>query len=207
MRYKSNELSDAMPAAQPLPASPGQELTANTPNSPDENTAVQPSVNPAVNPADYRKALSCFATGVTVVTARWHDADWGMTCNSFASVSLDPPLVLWSIRKAANSLEAFTKSGGFTVSVLSEQQEGIARQFASGDMAARFAGVPTERQASQRLKISAAAACFDCQIQQVVDAGDHFILIGQVQAFDHQDSATALTFWRSKFGRFESIAS
>ena len=66
---------------------------------------------PAVpqDPAEYRKALSCFATGVTVVTAHWQGVDWGMTCNSFASVSLEPRLVLWSIRKAASSLEAFTQ--------------------------------------------------------------------------------------------------
>jgi 3-hydroxy-9,10-secoandrosta-1,3,5(10)-triene-9,17-dione monooxygenase reductase component len=78
------------------------------------------------DPADYRKALSCFATGVTVVTTRWQDSDWGMTCNSFASVSLEPRLVLWSIRKAASSLEAFTQSGGFSVSVLSLPQTASA---------------------------------------------------------------------------------
>lgn len=187
MRQMSNELPDAAPAA-----------SARADN---DNRAVQP----VVNPAEYRKALSCFATGVTVVTSRWQDADWGMTCNSFASVSLEPKLVLWSIRKAASSLEAFTKSGGFTVSVLAQDQEGIAKKFATGEMAARFEGVPTVRQNSQRLRLTGAAAWFDCQIHQVVDAGDHHILIGQVQEFDHLEAATALTFWRSHFGRFEGI--
>ena len=65
------------------------------------------------DPAEYRKALSCFATGVTVVATRWQDMDWAMTCNSFSSVSLEPRLVLWSIRKAASSLEAFTRCAGF----------------------------------------------------------------------------------------------
>ena len=191
MRHKSNELSEALPAASARPAT---------------NTAVNAPMNHDLKPADYRKALSCFATGVTVITSRWQDADWGMTCNSFASVSLDPRLVLWSIRKAANSLEAFTKSSGFTVSVLAQHQESVARQFATGDMAARFVGVPAQRQASQRLRLTEAAAWFDCQIHQVVDAGDHLIVIGQVMAFDHLESATALTFWRSRFGRFEDIA-
>lgn len=158
-----------------------------------------------LDPAEYRKALSCFATGVTVVTAHWQGCDWGMTCNSFSSVSLEPRLVLWSIRKAASSLDAFTRSGGFTVSVLSSGQEAVARQFATGDMAARFAGVPTTRQANQRQRLNAAVAWFDCELHQLVDAGDHHIVIGQVHDFGWQDDSSALTFWRSHFGQFEAL--
>lgn len=155
------------------------------------------------DPAEYRKALSCFATGVTVVTTRWQDADWGMTCNSFSSVSLEPRLVLWSIRKAASSLAAFTRSDGFTVNVLSQPQQALARQFASGDMAARFANVPVQRQASERLRLRESLAWFDCSLHQLVDAGDHHIVIGQVQDFGWRDAA-ALGFWRSQFGQFEA---
>jgi 3-hydroxy-9,10-secoandrosta-1,3,5(10)-triene-9,17-dione monooxygenase reductase component len=80
---------------------------------PDAMPVAQPvAMAAASDPADYRKALSCFATGVTVVTTRWQDSDWGMTCNSFASVSLEPRLVLWSIRKAASSLEMAIIPGG-----------------------------------------------------------------------------------------------
>lgn len=163
-----------------------------------------PAVPPAatLDPADYRKALSCFATGVTVVTTRWQDSDWGMTCNSFASVSLEPRLVLWSIRKAASSLDAFTRSGGFTVSVLAEPQQALARQFATGDMPARFANVPVQRQATERLRLTEAMAWFDCTLHQLVDAGDHHIVIGQVQDFGWRDAA-ALGFWRSQFGQFQ----
>lgn len=157
------------------------------------------------DPADYRKALSCFATGVTVVTTRWQDSDWGMTCNSFASVSLEPRLVLWSIRKAASSLEAFTQSGGFSVSVLSQPQQALARQFATGEMAARFAGVDVVRQTSERLRLTQALAWFDCSLHQLVDAGDHHIVIGQVQDFGWRDAA-ALGFWRSQFGEFQAQA-
>jgi 3-hydroxy-9,10-secoandrosta-1,3,5(10)-triene-9,17-dione monooxygenase reductase component len=162
-----------------------------------------PAVTPPADPADFRKALSCFATGVTVVTARWQEADWGMTCNSFASVSLEPRLVLWSIRKAASSLEAFTRSGGFTVNVLGHQQALTARQFATGDMASRFAGVPVQRQGSERLCLTEAMAWFDCSLHQMVDAGDHHILIGQVQDFGWRDTP-ALGFWRSQFGQFQA---
>jgi flavin reductase (DIM6/NTAB) family NADH-FMN oxidoreductase RutF len=169
--------------------------------------AIAPPIARAVtqDPTDYRKALSCFATGVTVVTTRWQGMDWGMTCNSFASVSLEPRLVLWSIRKAASSLEAFTASGGFTVSVLSQPQQALARQFANGDMASRFADVPVHRQASERLRLSDAVAWFDCQLHQRVDAGDHDILMGRVLDFGWRD-APALTFWRSQLGQFETLA-
>ncbi len=160
---------------------------------------------PLPDPAEYRKALSCFATGVTVVTTHWQEQDWGMTCNSFSSVSLEPRLVLWSIRKAASSLPAFTQSGGFTVSVLSQEQEAVARQFATGDMAARFAGVPVQRQASQRQRLTQALAWFDCLLHQLVDAGDHHIVIGQVQDFGWRDDAQALAFWRSRFGQLEAL--
>ena len=114
--------------------------------------------------------------------------------------------MLWSIRKAASSLDAFTQSGGFTISVLSSGQEALARQFATGDMSARFAGVPTTRQASQRQRLNAAVAWFDCTLHQLVDAGDHHIVIGQVQDFGWQGEVKALTFWRSQFGQFESLA-
>jgi flavin reductase (DIM6/NTAB) family NADH-FMN oxidoreductase RutF len=171
----------------------------------DELTSPLAPLKPQ-DPAEYRKALSCFATGVTVVTAQWQGQDWGMTCNSFASVSLEPRLVLWSIRKAATSLEAFTQSGGFTVNVLSNQQEAIARQFATGDMASRFSGVPVQRQVSQRQRLTDAMAWFDCQIHQLVDAGDHHIVIGQVSEFGWHEEAQALGFCRSRFGQFEATS-
>ena len=112
--------------------------------------------------------------------------------------------MLWSIRKAASSLEAFTRSGGFTVSVLSQPQQGLARQFSTGDMTARFAGVPAQRLDSDRLRLSEALAWFDCSVHQLVDAGDHHIVIGQVQQFGWHDAA-ALAFWRSQFGQFEAL--
>lgn len=160
---------------------------------------------PPTDPADYRKALSCFATGVTVVSTHWQGQDWGMTCNSFSSVSLEPRLVLWSIRKAASSLEAFVQSGGFAVSVLSQGQQPLVRQFAQGDMASRFAGVPLQRGGSHRPRLTEAQAWFDCRLHQLVDAGDHHIVIGEVVAFGWRDVA-ALGFWRSQLGRFEALS-
>lgn len=147
---------------------------------------------------DYRRALSCFATGVTVVTTRHQDADWGMTCNSFSSVSLEPRLVLWSIRKAAASHAAFTQGPGYTVSVLSAHQAALARQFSTGDMAQRFAGVPLHRAPSGRAAVDAASAWFDCRLVNVMPAGDHDILLGEVLDFGWTEDE-GLVFAHSRF--------
>ncbi len=152
---------------------------------------------------DYRKALSCFATGVTVVTTQWAGEDWGMTCNSFNSVSLEPRLVLWSIRRASHSLQAFTQSGQFTISVLAESQQTLARQFASGSMTERFAGAPILRQPGGGLRLDGCAAWFDCQLHQLIEAGDHSILLGEVTDFGWDDTP-ALAFWHSRFGQILS---
>lgn len=154
---------------------------------------------PHILARDYRNALSCFATGVTVVTTQWEGQDWAMTSNSFASVSLDPKMVLWSIRKAASSHPAFAHAGGYTVSVLAADQEHLARQFSAGSLAERFADVPTDRLPSGRLKLVGSLAWFDCTMAQVVSAGDHDILLGEVQAFGRtfQDG---LLFTQGSFG-------
>lgn len=153
--------------------------------------------------AQYRQALGSFGTGVTVVTTRWNDQDWGMTCNSFSSVSLDPRLVLWCIRKEASSVEAFTRAEGFTVNVLALAQQTLARQFATGSLEQRFADVPVHRLPSERVRLADSAAWFDCALHQVVDAGDHQILIGRVLRFASHDTP-ALSYWRSRFGGFGS---
>ncbi|MEY4733177.1 MAG: hypothetical protein RLZZ464_1243 [Pseudomonadota bacterium] len=179
-------------------------MKASMRHMPDDTAAAASAAAPVSDPADYRKALGCFGTGVTVVTAHHEGQDWGMTCNSFSSVSLNPRLVLWSIRKEASSLHAFTQSGGFTVSVLASAQADLAMQFAKGSMPERFAGVPATRQASQRLRLEGAVAWFDCTLHQLVDAGDHHIVIGQVQDFGWHD-ATPLAFCRSQFGLFQAL--
>ena len=146
----------------------------------------------------YRDALSCFATGVTVVTAHHLQQDWGMTCNSFSSVSLEPRLVLWSIRQSASSRAAFVSAGGYTVSVLSHEQQALARQFSTGDMAQRFTGVAVDRIGSGRLRLAGSSAWFDCALVQVIPAGDHDILLGEVRDFGCS-TLEPLIFAKSQF--------
>ena len=132
---------------------------------------------------DLKMALGNFATGVTIVTTRSNGSDIGMTCNSFASVSLEPAMVLWSIRKASISHEIYVNGSGYTVNVLSADQELLALDFSRGVPEERFANAATERLDSGRLKIVGCASWFDCALEQVVSAGDHDILIGRVLDF------------------------
>lgn len=146
----------------------------------------------------YRQALSCFATGVTVITTHWQNSDWIMTCNSFGSVSLNPPLVLWSLRREASCHAAFTQSKGFTVQVLGAHQDEIAQRCASGSMEERWSGLTVHRSTNGRLQLQDALATFDCQLSHTVPAGDHDVLFGEVMSFE-QGNGPALLYWRSQF--------
>ena len=149
---------------------------------------------------ELRTAFGCFATGVTVVTARYEDEDIGMTVSSFNSVSLDPAMALWNIQKDAHSLEAFHKAGGYTVSVLSAEQGDIAMRFTQGEYAERFSGLDSQRAPSGRVIIPGCMAWFDCDLQQVIEAGDHDILLANIKDFDCTETGSGLIYERSQFG-------
>lgn len=152
----------------------------------------------ALNANQLKKAMGCFATGVTVVTTHFEGQDYGMTCNSFNTVSLDPAMVLWSIRKASSSHNAFAKAKGYTVNILAAEQADAAMRFTKGAHADRFAEVEVRRLESGRLILPEASAWFDCDINQIVSAGDHDILIGRVRAFASGEKMP-LTYIGGKF--------
>lgn len=138
--------------------------------------------SPAVDPRQLRQTLGRFATGVTIVTCL--DAAGtrvGLTANSFNALSLDPPLVLWSLRQASPSLPAFHAASHFAINVLAESQVELSRRFASpvpdkfseGLWSAGQGGAPV---------LAGAAAVFECERVQAQDAGDHVLFIGRVRA-------------------------
>ncbi|MDH0734022.1 flavin reductase [Pseudomonas sichuanensis] len=132
----------------------------------------------------FRRALGNFATGVTVITAA--DASGnkvGVTANSFNSVSLDPPLILWSIDKRSSSHAVFDAAEHFAVNVLAADQIDLSNTFArpSDD---RFAGIDYQAGEGGAPLLSDCAARFRCQKFQQLDGGDHWILVGKVLAFD-----------------------
>ncbi|MGQ4599035.1 flavin reductase [Nocardia sp. R6R-6] len=132
---------------------------------------------------ELRRALGQFATGVTVVTARAANGHKvGMTANSFTSVSMDPPLVLWCPGKNAPSLPAFTEATHFAISVLAADQEHLARQF-STPAADKFAEVDLVEGTGGTPVLPGAVAQFECRTVQCLDAGDHVIFIGEVESF------------------------
>lgn len=149
---------------------------------------------------ELRDAFGCFATGVTVVTTRYEDTDIGMTCSSFNSVSLDPAMALWNIQKNVASLEAFHKSGGYTISVLNANQSEMAMRFTRGEQAERFDGIDGQRAPSGRVIIPNCIAWFDCDLHQIIEAGDHDILLANIRDYDFTQNGMGLIFERSQFG-------
>ena len=145
-----------------------------------------------------RDAFGTFKTGVTVTTTR--DAagrPLGFTANSFASVSLDPPLLLVSIANSSANRDGFASAPGFAVNVLAESQKALSNTFArpSPD---RFAGVAWRPGPDGSPSLDGAAAWFDCATHQVVKAGDHAVLFGRVVAFEASARPT-LGYWRGGY--------
>lgn len=141
-------------------------------------------------PADFqalyfRSALGRFPTGVTVVVAENPDTGTpiGLTISSFTSVSLEPPMVLWTLTHTASSLESFHRLERYTIHVLSASQVDLARRFAHGPQTARFEGVPLARAPNGTLMLDDpnCSAWFECFNLQRYNAGDHMVLIGQVE--------------------------
>ncbi|MDD1780191.1 flavin reductase family protein [Enterovibrio sp. ZSDZ35] len=155
---------------------------------------------------ELRNALSCFATGVTVITTRHQGQDYGLTCSSFNSVSLEPAIVLWSINSTSSSKAPILESGGYTVSVLAAEHSELAMKFCNNSHEERFRDVAISRAPSGRAVIDGAVAWFDCDLNGVIAAGDHDILLGKVTEFSSQQNSDGLVFARSRFGRFGEVA-
>lgn len=137
------------------------------------------------SPASLRHALGHFGTGVTIVTTLGRDgAPVGVTANSFNSVSLEPPVVLWSLRAASPSLDAFDSSGRFVVHVLTLAQVELSRRFAS-PVPDKFGGVHWVGGLHGLPLIQGCAAVFQCRTLQRQVIGDHVLYLGQVHALDH----------------------
>ncbi len=135
----------------------------------------------------FRTALGTFTTGVTIITTTAQDGTpVGITANSFNSVSLDPPLVLWSLAKNANSLPVFNESKYWNVHVLSVEQEGLSGRFASRGED-KFAGIDLDDGLTNAPLLPSCTARFQCRTAFVHDGGDHIIFIGEVLSFDQSD--------------------
>jgi flavin reductase (DIM6/NTAB) family NADH-FMN oxidoreductase RutF len=171
-------------AAGPVEALPRPELRA-----------VGDDERAPVDPAEFRRVLGHFATGVTVVTARAGDGaedagPAGFACQSFASLSLDPPLVCFMVGRTSTTWPRIARAGAFCVNVLGAHQGDLCRGFAVSG-ADKFAGVVHEpAPVSGSPRLAGAAAWVDCTIHAVHTGGDHLIVVGRVDALGTGGDAT-----------------
>jgi flavin reductase (DIM6/NTAB) family NADH-FMN oxidoreductase RutF len=151
-----------------------------------------------IDPIQLRNAFGSFITGVTIITGRAPDGTpVGMTANSFSSVSLDPPLALWSVAKTATAFEVFQACSHFTIHVLHSGQEALSRQFASKNTD-RFADTVHELGAGDVPVLTDYSARFECEVEHRYPGGDHIILVGRILAFDNRDKEP-LVFYKGQY--------
>jgi flavin-dependent trigonelline monooxygenase, reductase component len=153
---------------------------------------------------EYRSALGSFATGVTIVTTQDEQGrGHGLTVNSFTSVSLDPPLVLWCLGNKSDSYDLFSKTDAYAINVLAAETTDFAMRFAGkGDQSladGEYSGLSTGAPV-----LPQAIATFDCKVVNRIEAGDHLILIGQTQAFQTRPD-DGLAYFRGAFGSTQSL--
>jgi flavin reductase (DIM6/NTAB) family NADH-FMN oxidoreductase RutF len=140
-----------------------------------------------------------FATGVTIVTARSASGQLvGLTANSFNSVSLSPPLVLWSLSSAATTMEAFSTGSHYAINILAADQQDLALLFASRGVD-RFAGVGYQSGVAGAPLLDGAAATFECFNRSRYEEGDHVIFVGEVERCAHRPGASPLLYHGGKF--------
>jgi 3-hydroxy-9,10-secoandrosta-1,3,5(10)-triene-9,17-dione monooxygenase reductase component len=150
--------------------------------------------------ASYRTVLGHFATGVTIVTAMDGGEPVGLSANSFASVSLDPPLVLFCAAKDSTTWPRIQAAGKFTVNVLNEHQEDVSRVFATKG-ADRFSRIGYRPSTNGSPILHDVLAYIDCDIEAEHDAGDHVIVVGRVLELGVLSEDGPLLFFRGGYGR------
>ena len=154
---------------------------------------------PSFSSLEFRRALGMFATGVTIVTARDVDGRLiGLTANSFNSVSLEPPLVLWSLSRRAGSMPVFSRGSHYAIHILAAEQRALAERFAAKNVD-RWAGVAYRENASGTPVIDGAAAVFECFNRSQYEEGDHVIFVGEVERCTHRAEASPLLFHGGRY--------
>lgn len=159
---------------------------------------------PVIDPRQFRNVLGQFCTGITVITAFGDDAaPIGFACQSFAALSLEPPLVLFCPTKASRSWAAIEKTGRFCVNILAEEQQQLCARFGSREPD-KFAGTTWHTSDLDLPVLDDALATIQCTVDSVVDGGDHYIVIGRVQVLSEStDSGRPLLFYRGQYTAIE----
>ena len=155
---------------------------------------------PAFDARAFRNALGSFPTGVAIITTTGTDGKpVGLTCNSFSSVSLEPPLVSWSLRMASKSLDAFRGIRGFAINILAEDQKELSARFANGAIVDKFESVDWRAGHAGLPVIAGCVATFECDKFAEHEAGDHMLFLGRVARFDHGRQEPSLVFYKGAY--------
>jgi flavin reductase (DIM6/NTAB) family NADH-FMN oxidoreductase RutF len=148
---------------------------------------------------DLRSTLGSFATGITIITARATDGEpIGLTISSFNSVSLDPPLILWSLSLISPKLEAFRSASHYAVNVLAADQRWLSDRFAARGKD-RFGGLPQRAGLGGAPLIEGCCAWFECANEAQYPGGDHAIFVGRVERFAQGDAQSPLIFHNARY--------
>ena len=156
---------------------------------------------PTFDTAKYRQVLGHFPTGVTVVASVHEGEPIGLAVGSFASLSLDPPQVLFCPSKLSGTWPRMEQVGAFCVNILAEDQEDVCRVFASSG-ADKFAEIGWKRSGNGSPILEGVLAYIDCTVHQVVESGDHYVVIGAVHDLEVRHEGGPLVFFRGGYGRY-----
>jgi flavin reductase (DIM6/NTAB) family NADH-FMN oxidoreductase RutF len=156
-----------------------------------------------IDGARFRQVLGHFPTGVTVITTMSDGEPAGLAVGSFASVSLDPPLVLFCAGKGSSTYPKVKAAGSFCVNILGEDQEDVCRVFASsgGD---KFQGIGWKKSGNGAPLLDGVLGYLDCDVVDEVGEGDHYVVVGRVTELDVLHEGGPLLFFRGGYGRFHS---
>jgi len=160
------------------------------------------STAPSIDPAVYRRTLGTYPTGVVIIAGATSEGPVGVAIGSFTSVSLDPPLIGFLPGKSSTSWPKIEATGSFCVNILAADQLQVCRAFSSKD-GTKFADVPWHTEATGSPVIDGVLSWIDCTIDTVAEAGDHWWVMGLVQAMDNpREDIGPLQFFRGQYGDF-----
>ncbi|SKR08403.1 3-hydroxy-9,10-secoandrosta-1,3,5(10)-triene-9,17-dione monooxygenase reductase subunit [Mycobacteroides abscessus] len=164
---------------------------------------------PEIDPRTFRNVLGQFCTGITIITTTHEDVPVGFACQSFAALSLEPPLVLFCPTKQSRSWAAIEASGKFCVNVLAEDQREVSARFGSREPD-KFAGINWRPSGLGSLIINGSLAHIDCEVANVHDGGDHWVVFGSVKELSEravipsaESAARPLLFYRGQYTGIE----
>lgn len=156
----------------------------------------------SLDPRDFRRALGQFPTGVCIVTCRGDGEDCGMTMSSFNSLSLDPPLVLFSVDRRALSLPQWRQAKGFAINILADNQQALSNRFARAGTN-KWAGTHFERGFADAPVLAGVAAAFECRPWAIHDGGDHILFVVEVIDMRSTPDRRPLVFSKGRYARLE----